>query len=658
MKDSLAQVLKLGPESDQQQGRPQLDLKAADRPGAFCDWIGAFRARSQLSFGPDHPLLICLDGLDELPEPGPGESGILDYLPAPERLPPGVFLLLTSRPPDAGDCPRWIGDSVQRRLGHHPDQARLPIALDHPGYRALLHAYLRRGLAAPIAAGIGPAMQRWLDGQTRPERPDDAALAQALSALRDTRGERIGPRLEDAWLAAQPADGDPSQVPRRPPAPLLADQARALDALFDDLYAKADRRFLYLAMLVDRLAERDLSLADLPKLTGGEALHRDYLSHGLADLGPKQADLARRVLLLLAAAEQVHDAYHELNPPPVDETFHGLTLDLLLGLLQANEPGAGPDLPAPTLVYCLYRLKPVLGSWRGDSHRHSHFRIGLKALTQAIADHPDWRDALAATHTQLAEATLGLLDAAAASTDPDAFRPGPDDRYRLHAAFGHAERAGADLAERLGRHPRLLALLRAQAPAAAEETLPDAHRAGIRWLTLALAWQRRIDDPGQEARLAEAGDWHNRGLHRSYLADPIRAIADYDAAVAIREGIRDALRADGEAAWSLTLRNDLAAVLQNRGIAHANNGDLAAAIADYDAAVAIGEGIRDALRADGEAAWSQPCATTWPPCCKTAATPTRATATSPPPSPTTTPRWPSARASATPCAPTARRPGA
>ncbi len=98
----------------------------------------------------------------------------------------------------------------------------------------------------------------------------------------------------------------------------------------------------------------------------------------------------------------------------------------------------------------------------------------------------------------------------------------------------------------------------------------------------------------------------NRGLAHWNNGDLAAAIADYDAAVAIGEGIRDALRADGEAAWSLTLRNDLAAVLQNRGNAHADNGDLAAAIADYDAAVAIGEGIRDALRADGEAAWSLP----------------------------------------------------
>lgn len=60
------------------------------------------------------------------------------------------------------------------------------------------------------------------------------------------------------------------------------------------------------------------------------------------------------------------------------------------------------------------------------------------------------------------------------------------------------------------------------------------------------------------------------------------------------------------AAWSVPYRNDFATVLQNRGFAQ-NNGDLAAAIADYDAAVEIREGMRNGLRAaGGDAAWTAP----------------------------------------------------
>jgi hypothetical protein len=43
------------------------------------------------------------------------------------------------------------------------------------------------------------------------------------------------------------------------------------------------------------------------------------------------------------------------------------------------------------------------------------------------------------------------------------------------------------------------------------------------------------------------------------------------------------------------LQNDLAAVLQNRGTAKGGGGDLAGAVADYDAAIGLREAIRAAL---------------------------------------------------------------
>lgn len=105
-----------------------------------------------------------------------------------------------------------------------------------------------------------------------------------------------------------------------------------------------------------------------------------------------------------------------------------------------------------------------------------------------------------------------------------------------------------------------------------------------------------------------AGALQNRGIVRWQKGDLVATIADFEAAVAIREGIRNILlTAGGEAAWSIPYRSDLAGVLLNRGIAQADKDDLAAAIADYDAAVKIHEGIRDNLRATGdETAWSIP----------------------------------------------------
>src|SRR5208282_3804910 len=77
--------------------------------------------------------------------------------------------------------------------------------------------------------------------------------------------------------------------------------------------------------------------------------------------------------------------------------------------------------------------------------------------------------------------------------------------------------------------------------------------------------------------------------------------ADHDAAIAIMERLRDALGAD----WPVPWRNDLARAYLTRGNAkQAAPGHRAlAAIADYDAAIAIMERLRDELGADRPVPW-------------------------------------------------------
>ncbi len=540
---SLAAALNLSGTDARQAGLPALERTAPDRAGAFVDWLAAFRARAAASagLGPADPLLICLDGLDELPEPASapaaGGGSILDYLPAPARLPAGTYLLLTSRALKDRDedqdaaCPAWVWGRIAPLLAG--DRAvHLDIGLAHPGYRDLLRDYLRRELA-----------RRW----------------------------------------------------------------RGLDGLFETRYAKADQRFLYLAMLADRLVERDLDLDALPELAAGKQLHCDWLERGLKRLPPKLADLARRVLLLLAAAERVHDHYRTLDPPPVEAQFHGLPLDLLLDLVQGTErgerAGAGPAparQPLPTLVYALYCLKPVLGSWKGEAAAHSRFRIGLKELTAAMADHPDWSAALTRTHRRLAGDCAALIEDPSVAAE-DGAGLGAADRYLLFAALVHAALAGDGMEERLGRNPRLLGLLRGEDRATDEHAVLGANQAGIRWRTLALAWQGGAAAPGEpEGEYAQAGDLFERGSHRYYTEDLTGALADYGAAIMLMEG----LRTRQGAKWPPARGDDLAMAYGNRGNALASRGDRLAAIADYGSVIALREGFRDRLLAIGDdAAW-------------------------------------------------------
>jgi hypothetical protein len=90
--------------------------------------------------GPSTPaerLIIAIDGLDELREPE-GVLSALDYLPPAQAFPPGVTVLLTSRPSE--DCPLW----VQSRLGHGfaPGHTPYRVGLDDPDYLGLLRTYV------------------------------------------------------------------------------------------------------------------------------------------------------------------------------------------------------------------------------------------------------------------------------------------------------------------------------------------------------------------------------------------------------------------------------------------------------------------------------------------------------------------------------------
>ena len=100
-----------------------------------------------------------------------------------------------------------------------------------------------------------------------------------------------------------------------------------------------------------------------------------------------------------------------------------------------------------------------------------------------------------------------------------------------------------------------------------------------------------------EQRSALAVAYMNRGYAKQSAMGhgPGAAIADYDRAAAIMEGLWQLLEPQG--AWDPKLRNALAQIYMNRGNAKQDAAGYGpgAAIADYDQAIAIREGLRQAL---------------------------------------------------------------
>jgi hypothetical protein len=527
--------------------RLQIDDKAADPPAAFLGFVAECmrltRHRGR--------LLIALDGLDELRPPEHARSA-LDFIPAPATLPDGVYLLLTSRPlDDAQACPTWLGPRLVPRLGpgQGPRQGECVrvhrVDQGDPGYVQLLRDYLARETAGARARLESDALATGLDPKT------------ARSEARRHFDERF---------------------------PLLIERSNGL--------------FLYFAFLIDRILERDLPLDALAGQPGQAQLYTDFLERLKDDLAPKQAELGRTLLLALAALEKANAWYVEGReaPYPVDPDWRGVPLETLADLIQ--HPGVDGEL-----LYVLLRLKSVLGAWRGESADSSRYRLGLKDLATVIADHPDWGPALRATHRRLAEDALALVSPPAGdgAEPPSAAATGTrPDPWRLRYALAHGNLSGdAGLAGRIAGDQGLFWRIVDEGNAAY-----GTHRLAesIRWNTLALRQAEAMqgcDDPLWVNRLAGAYMSRGNAMQGSTGHGPAAAIADHDAAIALMEDLRQRLAPEGR--WEAGLRNNLAAAYLNRGNAkqHATGHGPAASIADHDAAIALSEDLRRVLEPEG-----------------------------------------------------------
>jgi tetratricopeptide (TPR) repeat protein len=355
----------------------------------------------------------------------------------------------------------------------------------------------------------------------------------------------------------------------------------------------------------------------------------------------------RQVLALLAAAEEVHawvfDAGRKTDPAtggvltPLSEQFEGLEVGLLARLLDLDRPGAAAsyDRIDPGLLVTLQTLQGAVGVARRK--RHVAFPVGAEGVPAGGEGRPDPGASVA-------------LDAGA-DFDPGIRRDRADEQRRGRGrrllgptgATGAAGRGGGasvrfGAGEAAVQPDELAALLRAHADTLENQGLALER---VPWLTLIAALRLR---PGEasaspEERYGLSGSLQNRGNAKRSGGDLIGAIADCDAAIRLREAIRDLMgkswpaelrnglarslwsrgtakadsgdlggavsdldsaiglmdetRKELGAAWPVPWRNDLAGSLQNRGLVKAEGGDLAGAIADYDAAIRLGEAVRD-----------------------------------------------------------------
>ena len=487
---------------------PSLDLEHPG-PQAFAAFLGAFQALGR------RPLLVVIDGLDELAQESPS---IADYLPGPDDLPAEVFVLLTSRP--QADLPAWL----QPRLARLQAASGREIGLGDADYVDLMRAY---------AQGALKAGRERLKGEARDRVPQftDALMAQLLQA--------------------------------------------------------SDGRFLYLHFLVDRLADGDLPAHAVQDLPRPEELVPQYLWAILKRYAnTAQADLMRRTLHLLAITERAFELHQEGLSVLVRQPWRGLPLTLLSLFVE------GAPRVTPRLASCLYLLKPLLGTWRGDDD--ARYRLGIKGLDEVV------RGLDPQGYAQTAQRLVAqLLEDGSGQSGSDGARSAELDWVARHID-GVADLLEASALDDLRAEgsPALHALLEelAQRARAAAEASRHAEALGLVAAAEGICrWLAASEQPEANLDLQVLLPWlvilNARGQAESASGDKAAALASYGRAVAIWEALQARL---GEQ-FTPDMQSGQAGVYVSQGNAFSARGDQAAASESYGRAITLLEALQERL---------------------------------------------------------------
>ncbi len=563
---------------------PELDVRAADPAAAFARLL-----HEALRLKPDQigRLVLILDGLDELPPNPAQEVGIADFIPRPEALPEGCFLLLTSRP--LAECPPHVRRALADRFAGCADFAGYELTLDDAGgaaYRQLLRAYFDRELADRLKADLHQALARVIQGQTTVFCHEDLGQIKLPVSLKEF--------AEQEWKALKLTHGvQKVRSPREAPSlketvvqPLLD----RYDAAFAEVLNKATGRFLYVAHLTELLRDERLDFAGIADLPTGAGLYAHYLRQlertlaapsesalgAVAETSSKPWAFARRVILTLAAAEQAHVACQAFLPASIhDEGFRGIPLAILAALL--DEPGR-----TVRLTFTLYSLKGILTAWKGEDARDARYALGLKDFVQTVA--ALWPEALTDYHRLLATQTLEALGAVEATLEQLDLL----DQWRLQYLVAHVVLSGqATLRQQVIAAKGIKKALHRLSLGTFSSARYAAAACYSTYELVITEWSlSQQETPSALVDLAKA--YINRGRPRAGGGDIAGAIADYSAAIRLLENLRQQVGTNWLPTWSDTLAD----AFMERGCTYGTCGYLIEAQADSSAAITLWKDTR------------------------------------------------------------------
>ena len=225
---------------------------AADSAGTFAAWLGALAAAAAGQGA--KRLLVCIDGLEK------ADAATLALLPGLSNLPPGVVLLLASRP--AEDWPAAHYAAAAAKLAPGPGVGAHEVGLSDPDHVDALRKLFVERLRPLLRSRSNAMLLSLMETRATYDRGGRDARLTADPVLRDA--------LKDDWkkLTNKFPRYSGQQLPVAPLGPVLD----TFDRLWTDTLVKSEGRSGCFFLMVRHLAAGDLAVEQVADLPSGEAL--------------------------------------------------------------------------------------------------------------------------------------------------------------------------------------------------------------------------------------------------------------------------------------------------------------------------------------------------------------------------------------------------
>jgi hypothetical protein len=240
-------------------------LNYGDAAAARADFVAWLKkAQETVAAKGGKRLLVCVDALDAMAEPGGGgfeePFPILDILPGITELPNYVVFLVTSRLP--AECPAGLADRIAAKIGTGTGFMLKELDLTDKEYGELLLKYFRDRLQQYFRTRI---INYWT-----PILKDKLKFEKGGRDDRLTKDPGLRDGLKVDWKNL--TNKYPRYSGQPVPVASILHILDEIDKLWNDMLEKSEMRFRGVDLIIARLLDDSLKLEEVAGLPAGDGL--------------------------------------------------------------------------------------------------------------------------------------------------------------------------------------------------------------------------------------------------------------------------------------------------------------------------------------------------------------------------------------------------